>query len=141
LDGAIKLLESNNASASKDLLYYFELGMLERMRGRYDESQKAWMAAQKTIESRERSAAELLRSASSYVVSDKLRTYEAHDYEKVMLLTYMALNYLAMGRFEEARVAIKQTHELEAQIALAREKELAEVEAEARKRGAKTSFK
>jgi hypothetical protein len=74
-------------------------------------------------------------------VSDKLRTYEAHDYEKVMLLTYMALNQLALGRMDEARVAIKQTHELEAQIALDRAKAIAEVEAEAQKRGAKTSFK
>jgi len=141
LDAAIGNLEANNRSSDKDLLYYFELGMLERMRNRYDESQKAWMAAQQRIESRTLSPADLLRSASSYVVSDKVRTYEAHDYEKVMLLTYMALNQLALGRFDDARVAIKQTHELEAQIALAREKELAEVEAQAKKRGAKTSFK
>jgi hypothetical protein len=140
LDAAVSRLEANNRTG-KDLLYYFELGMLERMRARYDESQKAWTVAQQRIESGTQSPADLLRSASSYVVSDKLRTYEAHDYEKVMLTTYMALNYLAMGRFEDARVAIKQTHELEAQIAAAREKELAEVEAEAAKRGARTSFK
>ncbi|HWI36658.1 MAG TPA: hypothetical protein VNU64_09405 [Burkholderiales bacterium] len=140
LDAAVSRLEANNRTG-KDLLYYFELGMLERMRARYDESQKAWTVAQQRIESGTQSPADLLRSASSYVVSDKLRTYEAHDYEKVMLTTYMALNYLAMGRFEDARVAIKQTHELEAQIAAAREKELAEVEAEAKKRGARTSFK
>ena len=140
LEAAVSRLEANNRTG-KDLLYYFELGMLERMRARYDESQKAWTVAQQRIESGTQSPADLLRSASSYVVSDKLRTYEAHDYEKVMLTTYMALNYLAMGRFDEARVAIKQTHELEAQIAAAREKELAEVEAEAKKRGARTSFK
>ena len=29
------------------------------------------------------------------MINDKLRPYEGHDYEKVMLLTYMALNYLA----------------------------------------------
>src|SRR3954467_4478890 len=139
LDSAVTRLEANNKD-NKDLLYYFELGMLERMRARYDESQKAWTAAQQRIELRQ-SAADLVRSASSYVVSDKLRAYEPHDYEKVMLTTYMALNYLAMGRFEDARIAIRQTHELEAQIALAREKQLAEVEAEARKRGAKSSFK
>src|SRR3954468_9336739 len=139
LDSAVTRLEANNKD-NKDLLYYFELGMLERMRARYDESQKAWTAAQQRIELRQ-SAADLVRSASSYVVSDKLRTYEPHDYEKVMLTTYMALNYLAMGRFEEARIAIKQTHELEAQISLARAKQLAEVEAEATKRGARTSFK
>ncbi|MBW8906347.1 MAG: hypothetical protein JF611_11870 [Betaproteobacteria bacterium] len=141
VDAAISNLEANNRSSDKDLLYYFELGMLERMRNRYDESQKAWLAAQKRIETNERTASDLLRSASSYVVSDRVRTYEPHDYEKVMLLTYMALNQLATGRFDDARVAIKQTHELEAQIALSRAKELAEVEAQARKRGAKTSFK
>ena len=141
LDAAISNLEANNRGGDKDLLYYFELGMLERMRNRYDESQKAWSVAQERIESRTLSPVDLLRSASSYVVSDKVRTYEAHDYEKVMLLTYMALNQLAVGRFDDARVAIKQTHELEAQIGLAREKELAEVEAQAKKRGAKTSFK
>src|SRR5207245_3590180 len=43
--------------------------------------------------------------------------------------------------YERARVAIKQTHELEATIAEARAKELAQAEAEAKKRGAKTSFK
>src|SRR5207253_2396067 len=83
----------------------------------------------------------MLRNATSYGVSDKMRVYEAHDYEKVMLLTYMALNRVAMGQFEEARVAIKQTHELEATIEQARARALAEVQAEAKKRGATTSFK
>jgi hypothetical protein len=40
-----------------------------------------------------------------------------------------------------ARVAIKQAHELEAQIAELRAKQYAEVEASARERGARTSFK
>ncbi|HZD19556.1 MAG TPA: hypothetical protein VE325_02695, partial [Burkholderiales bacterium] len=141
LESAISQLKANNPQADKDLLYYFELGMLERWRGRYDESQDAWGAAQKRIESRAISAADLLRSASSYVVSDKVRAYEARDYEKVMLLTYMALNFLALEDYERARVAIKQTHELEATIAEARAKAIAEVEADAKKRGARTSFK
>src|SRR5229473_5529033 len=141
VDGAIKRLQANNPRADKDLLYYFELGMLERLRYRYDESQKAWAAAQQRVESPGRVAGQALRNASSYVVSDKLRVYEAHDYEKVMLLTYMALNQLAMGQYEQARVAITQTHELEAAIDLARARALSDVEAEARKRGAVTSFK
>src|SRR4051812_40248923 len=144
VDGAIKRLEVNNTGADKDLLYYFERGMLERLRNRYDDSQKAWAAAQATIVSEKTmvsTGADLMRSASSYVLSDKLRVYEAHDYEKVMLLTYMALNQLAIGQYEQARVAIKQTHELEASIALARGRQIADTEAEARKRGASTSFK
>ena len=45
VDGAIKLLERTNKLGRKDLLYYFELGELERLRNRYDESRKAWTEA------------------------------------------------------------------------------------------------
>ena len=31
VDGAIKRLQANNPQADKDLLYYFELGMLQRL--------------------------------------------------------------------------------------------------------------
>ena len=45
VDGAINLLERTNRHGKKDLLYYFELGELERLRRRYDESREAWMEA------------------------------------------------------------------------------------------------
>jgi hypothetical protein len=145
VDGAIQLLESNNRLQDKDLLYYLELGMLQRLGGRYAESQKAWTAANARIQaSTEGGLAQmssLMRGMSSFVVSDKLRVYSGHDYEKVMLLTYMALNHVAMGDYDSARVAIKQAHELEAQIAELRARQYAEVEESARQRGAHTSFK
>ena len=143
VDSAIKTLESNNLLPDKDLLYHLELGMLQRMGNRYEESQKAWMAANARIQLRDQvdEIANLMRGASSYVLNDKLRTYEGHDYERVMLLTYIALNHVAMGDYDSARVAIKQTHELEALIAEQRARQLAEVEEEAKKRGARSSFK
>src|SRR5712664_2077485 len=145
LDGAIRILESNNRLPDKDLLYYLELGMLQRLGSCYQESQQSWMAANARVQMLEQSvladASNLVRGASSYLINDKLRRYEGHDYERVMLLTHIALNYLAMGDYENARVAIKQTHELEAVIAELRSKELAKVEEEARERGARTSFK
>ena len=143
VDDAIKLLEANNRLPDKDLLYYLERGMLERLGGRYGDSQKAWMTANARMQASDSMAevANLVRGISSYVVNDKMRAYSGHDYEKVMLLTYMALNHLAMGDYDNARVAIKQTHELEAQIAEQRAKQYAEVEESARKRGARTSFK
>src|SRR4051812_43913773 len=144
VDGAIKLLDAAN-SDKKNLLYQLELGMLHRLGNRYDESLKAWSAASAAIEgSRGAGPLELSRlagGAASYVLSDKLRPYEAHDYEQVMLLTYMALNHLALGDYDGARVAIKQTHELEAEIAERRSRQVAEVEEEAKKRGARASFK
>jgi uncharacterized protein len=145
VDSAIQLLESNNKLPDKDVLYYLELGMLQRLGGRYPESQKAWSAARARILAANpgglAEVASFVRGISSVVVNDKLRAYPGYDYEKVMLLTYMALNHLALGDFDDARVAIKQAHELEAQIAELRAKEYAEVEESARERGAQTSFK
>ena len=140
IEGAIRRLQSGTPGSSRDALYYSELGMLERLGQHYGESDKAWLTAQALVEGRDRSTiaagADALLTASSYVVSDRMRTYEAHDYEKVMLLTYIALNHLAAGRYDLARVAIKQTHELEARIAERRARQIEEVEADAKKRGA-----
>lgn len=145
MDSAVKVLESNNRGKNKDLLYYLELGMLQRLGDRYPDSQKSWMSANVRVQAWEHTAqtnpAKLLPGVTSYLFNDKMRPYEGHDYEKVMLLTYIALNYLAMGEYENARVAIKQTHELEAVIAELRRKEVVEVEQAAWKRGARTSFK
>jgi hypothetical protein len=46
-----------------------------------------------------------------------------------------------VGDFDNARVAIKQTHELESVLSEQRAKQIAQVEEQARKKGARTSFK
>jgi len=145
VDDAIKVLNSNNRGINKDLLYYLELGMLQRLGDRYPDSQKSWMTANTYVQAWEDTAQTnpltLFRGAASYLINDKVRPYEGHDYEKVMLLTYITLNFLAMGDYENARVAIKQTHELEAVIANLRSKEVLSVEQDALRRGAQTSFR
>ena len=145
VDGAIKQLEKNNKSRTKDLLYYFELGELQRLNNRYDESQKAWLAADAHVQAWEKTALanpeKLLGGVTSVLLNDKSTPYEGHDYEKVMLTTRLALDHLARGDFDTARVDIKRTHEREAVIAELRKKELQKTEEEASKRGTKTSFK
>lgn len=145
VDGAINLLERTNKRGKKDLLYYFELGELERLRNRYDESRKAWMAADARVQAWERTAAtnpeKLVGNVASVLINDKAHPYEGHDYEKVMLTTRLALDQLSRGDLDTARVDIKRTHEREAVIAALREKELRKTEEEAKKRGVKTSFK
>jgi hypothetical protein len=139
VDAAIRMLDASNRS-NRDLLYYLELGMLERFAERYPQSQKSWSDANQRIQT-EIGVQQAMGNAASYLVGDQARAYAGHDYEKVMLLTYMALNQLAMGDFDNARVAIKQTHELEAVIGEQRGKQIAQVEEQARKKGARTSFK
>jgi hypothetical protein len=139
VEAALRMLDANNRS-SKDVLYYLERGMLERFAERYPQSQKSWGDANQRIQT-EIGVQEAMGNAASYLVGDQARAYAGHDYEKVMLLTYMALNQLAVGDFDNARVAIKQTHELESVLSEQRAKQIAQVEEQARKKGARTSFK
>ena len=139
VDVAIRMLDANNR-ASKDLLYYLERGMLERLAERYPDSLKSWSTAEQRIQT-EMGVRQAMGNAASYLLGDQARAYAGQDYEKVMLLTYMALNQLAMGNWDNARVVIKQTHELEALIAEQRARQLGAVEEQAQKKGARTSFK
>jgi hypothetical protein len=140
VDAALKTLDANNKRERKDLLYYLERGELLRLKTDYRDSQSAWNTADARVQAWETTAKTdpdtLLGSAGSYVVNDRLRPYEGHDYEKVMLTTRMAMNFLGQGDFANARVAIKQTHEREALIAEVRARQYAKVQEEAGKRGA-----
>jgi hypothetical protein len=145
VDGALGVLEKNNTSADKDLLYYFEKGELLRAKGDLAGSQTAWRTADQVVfqweESVKLDTDKYLSQFGSFLVNDKVRRYEGYDYEKVMLTTQMALNLLARNDFEGARVEIKKTHEREAVIAELRDKEYAKSEEEAENKGVKTQFK
>lgn len=145
VDGALGVLEKNNTSADKDLLYYFEKGELLRAKGDLAGSQTAWRSADQVVHQWEESVKfdtdKYLAQFGSFLVNDKVRRYEGYDYEKVMLTTQMALNLLAKNDFEGARVEIKKTHEREAVIADLRDKEYLKSEEEAESKGVKTQFK
>ena len=145
VDGAIKQLKSNNKLGSKDLLYYLEFGELQRLKTNYDESEKAWLAADAHVQFWEKAAVynpeKLLGGVGSVLLNDKSLPYDGHDYEKVMLTTRLALDRLAHGDFDTARVDLKRTHERAAVIDELRKKELQKTQDEARQRGMKTSVR
>ncbi len=145
VQSALDTLDKNNRLGSKDLLYYLEKGELLRLEGQYENSQTAWFKADAHVQKWEDevrlSPDRLLADVGSFLLNDRLRPYEGADFEKVMLTTRMALNHVAIGEWDNARVAIKRTHEREAVIAEFRDKEVYEVEQQARKRGIKPSFK
>ncbi|CAD5378082.1 TPR_REGION domain-containing protein [Pseudomonas sp. OF001] len=142
---ALALLEKNNSSADKDLLYYFEKGELLRAQGDLAGSQEAWRSADRTIveweDSLKADPGKHLGTVGSLLVNDKVRRYEGYDYEKVMLTTQMALSHLALGDFDGARTEIKKTHEREALIAELRDKEYLKREEEAKEKGITAEFK
>lgn len=145
VEGALYLLEKNNSDDNKDLLYYLEKGELLRAKGDLIGSLNAWRSADKVIRTWEDSTRldtdKYLSQFASYAVNDKVRRYEGHDYEKVMLSTQIALNMLARNDFEGARTEIKKTHEREALIAELRDKQYLKREQEAERRGVRTRIR
>ena len=57
--------------------------------------------------------------------------YESEPYERIYMHTLGAINYLALGRKDEARVEIKQAYEQSKALADLREKEIAQCRAKA----------
>lgn len=142
---ALTILESNNTSEKRDILYYMEKGELLRCTGDLHGSLAAWQEADRVVlgweDAVKADPEKYLSEFGSFLVNDRVRRYEGYDYEKVMLTTQMAVNYAALNDFEQARIEIKKTHEREALIAELRDREYLKRESEAEKQGIQTQLK
>ncbi|MFN3377086.1 MAG: COG3014 family protein [Burkholderiaceae bacterium] len=142
IPAALAQLESTAKTPEEKtaLLYNLERGELLRMDRRYADSTNAWLLADNRVKEWEETAKtnpqKLLGNVGAALISERLKPYEGQDYEKVWLTTRLALNRMAVGDFENARVDIKRTHEREAIIAEFRAREMLAAEEEAKAKGA-----
>jgi hypothetical protein len=141
IPAALAQLEST-AKSKEDkaaMLYNMERGELLRMNRQYADSTESFLLADIQVKAWEEAAStnpeKLLGTISASVISERLKVYEGQDYEKVWLTTRLALNRVASGDFDNARVDIKRTHEREAIIAEFRAKETGAAEEEAKSKG------
>jgi len=141
LDSAlVKVNAQLTGDAADDVLLNLEKGELLRLASDYPGSLTAFEVADSSVKSWEETAksatSEVFKQAGATLLGDGSRDYEVQDYEKVMLTTVMALDRLAMGDLDTARVDIKRTHEREAIIAEFRARQTAAAEEEAKENGA-----
>jgi hypothetical protein len=147
IESAISQLDAGASTdaAKKELLYNLERGELLRLAKQYQESTKSYMQADEIVKVWEETAKtnpdKLLGTLGASLISERLKTYEGQDYEKVMLTTRLALNRIAAGDWDNARVDVKRTHEREAVISELRAKEVALAEEEAKSKGVQPSGK
>ena len=136
---AVKRVERSGGLTGTDLLAQLELGELRRLAGDYPGSFVALSRADASLAADEQASrtnpSRWAGDLASLVVNDRTRRYEAQDYEKVMVTTRMAMDHLARGDWDSARVEIKRTHEREALVAQRRAREFAALEEAARERG------
>ena len=88
------------------VLYLMNTGILQRMSGDYDASTRTLEGAKDQIE--QLRALSLREQALSVTVNDATKAFIGEDYERVMVNSYLALNYLEKGQLDAARVEALQ---------------------------------
>jgi len=107
LDNALATLQSNpsEANGKREFLYYVNNGLVLSMMGRYEESNDFFERAFLFGEDHHKN---YLNEAASYLTNPTIITYRGEDHEHLMLLYYKALNYLKIGKTDEALVECRR---------------------------------
>ncbi|MEQ8362921.1 MAG: hypothetical protein RH948_08640 [Cyclobacteriaceae bacterium] len=103
-------LESLNNSSSRDyrkkeFLYLSNSGLLLSVLGRYEESNEY---LEKAFLFGEDYRMNYLNEAASYLTNPMITSYRGEDHEHLMVLYYKAMNYLKMGKREEALIECRR---------------------------------
>ncbi len=94
---------------SKDqLVYLFDRGTVRYTAGQYESSIKDFLLADDLSEIKDYTA--LGTEMASIFVNDQILTYKGEEFEHVLASMYLALNFAALGKDEEAVVAARRVN-------------------------------
>ncbi|HEX3856812.1 MAG TPA: hypothetical protein VHY30_05910 [Verrucomicrobiae bacterium] len=97
-------MADKNANNKNAVIWHLEQGAVLRANGQYDDSNKAFDAAQQKIDRYAQAAKVKIGSETGALLSNQAELpYEGRAYDGIMLNTYEALNYLALGEPDKAR--------------------------------------
>jgi hypothetical protein len=107
--GGLEKARKDGKYGEKDrVVYYVDAGLAYHYAARYDTSNARLQAAEAAGE--ELFTKSLSKAALSLVLNDNALDYAGEDYEILYTNLIGALNYLAMGNFEDAFVEIRRTN-------------------------------
>ncbi len=107
LNNALLTLQakSTEARGKREFLFYVNNGLVLSMLGRYPESNEYFERAFIFGEDYRKN---YLNEVTSYLTNPNVTTYKGEDHEHLMLLYYKALNFLKMGKTQEALVECRR---------------------------------
>ncbi len=108
LEEAEKLLKANEEKMEKSrtrFLFWVNAGIVESMRGHFEESNAYFEKADLFIEDDKKKVGE---EGAALLLNPNISTYRGEDHEKLMINYYKALNYYQMGEYDEAIVECKR---------------------------------
>jgi hypothetical protein len=111
----IKLHENNNnsyfpgADSHDNVLYYLDMGMLHFHAGNIHKSNILLSQAERAIENNFTKS--ITQYASSFILDDRMLTYNAEEYEDIYLNVFKALNYFQQNNVDAAGVELRRVNE------------------------------
>lgn len=108
---AIEKLEKLANEESRDrLVYMLDYATALQAAGRYEDSAKAFLRAEKMADANDYHS--ISNVAASLALSEEMVQYKAEDFEKVLIPSLNALNYLNLGQEENAMTQVRRVNEV-----------------------------
>jgi hypothetical protein len=103
-----KGLAEQGENSRDELLYLMDIGLSLHAAGKYEESNKAFLKADKIAEINDYTS--LATEGATLLVSENIQDYKGEDFEKVLINTYLSMNYALMGDWENALVEARRVN-------------------------------
>ena len=127
-------MADDNANNKDAIIWRLEQGAILRANGQYDDSNKAFDTAQAKIDDYAQKAKVRVGQETGALLSNQAELdYEGRSYDGIMLNTYKALNYLALGEPDKARPELIRAYQRQQDAVEENKKRIEKVQAEAAK--------
>lgn len=101
-------LQEQGEDGRDQLLYLLDLGLVLHTQGKYQESNEYFLKADQVAEIKDYTS--LSTEGATLLTTDQIRQYKGEDFEKVLINTYLAMNYALLGDYENALVEARRVN-------------------------------
>ena len=91
------------------LVYLMDYGSVLQMKGSFSESNRIFLAADKLSE--ELDYHSVTKITGSVLLNEEMKQYKGDTFEKVFINAYLAMNYLQLGKLDDALVEARRINE------------------------------
>ena len=102
-------LKNEGENGRDSLLFLLDIGLSLHSAGKYEESNQAFLKADKLADIKDYTS--LSQETATLFTTDNLKTYKGEDFEKVLINTYLAMNFALMGDYENALVEARRVNQ------------------------------
>jgi len=123
---------TKNPTGKDAVIWRLEQAAVLRANGQYEDSNKAFQQAEDQIDKYAENAKVHLGAEAGALLSNQANlAYEGHYYDGIMVNTYKALNYLALGEIDKARPEIIRAYQRQQDAVEENKRRIEKVQAEA----------